>query len=88
LNFCAGQPLRNFDFSIVKDTKAKFLGEGGAIQVRAEFFNILNHTNLGNPAAKIFNGTGTHIGPYSEKPVGSAGQITTTASPARQFSLL
>ena len=61
---------------MVKDTNVRFLGEGGLIQFRAEFFNILNHTNLGNPNAWIWGGTPTDTGPYSEKPNASAGQIT------------
>ena len=82
-----GPGLRNWDFSVVKDTKVRFLGEGGSIQFRAEFFNILNHTNLGNPNAVIFGGTPTDTGPYSEKPNASAGLITTTAAPPRQIQL-
>jgi hypothetical protein len=82
-----GPPLRNIDFSVVKDTRARFLGEAGVIQFRAEFFNILNHTNLGNPSASIFSGTPSDTGPYSEKPRSTAGQITSTASPARQIQL-
>jgi hypothetical protein len=82
-----GPPLRNIDFSVVKDTRARFLGEAGVIQFRAEFFNVLNHTNLGNPSASIFSGTPSDTGPYSEKPRATAGQITTTASPSRQIQL-
>jgi hypothetical protein len=82
-----GPPLRNWDFSVVKDTKARFLGEAGIVQFRAEFFNILNHTNLGSPNARIWGGTPTDTGPYSEKPNSSAGQITTTAAPPRQIQL-
>jgi len=81
-----GPGLRNWDFSLVKDTKARFLGEGGLIQFRAEFFNILNHTNLGNPNARIWGGTPTDTGSYSEKPNASAGLITSAFSP-RQIQL-
>jgi len=82
-----GPGLQNWDFSLVKDTKARFLGEGGLIQLRAEFFNILNHTNLGNPNASIFSTDATHTGPYSAAPNASAGRITTTAAPPRQIQL-
>jgi hypothetical protein len=82
-----GPGLRNWDFSLVKDTKVRFLGEGGLIQFRAEFFNILNHTNLGNPNARIWGGTPTDTGPYSEKPNASAGLITATAAASRQIQL-
>jgi hypothetical protein len=86
-NILRGPPLRNVDFSVVKDTKLRFLGEGGLIQFRAEFFNILNHTNLGNPSASIFSTDATHTGPYSAAPNASAGRITTTAAPPRQIQL-
>jgi len=71
-----GPPSRNWDFSLVKDTKLGFLGEGGMLQFRAEFFNILNHPNFGPPSAGIFSGgiTGTQsggtsgLGPFSTAP--------------------
>ena len=43
----------NFDFSVVKNNKVKFLGEAGNIEFRAEMFNILNHANLGLPASTM-----------------------------------
>jgi hypothetical protein len=85
-NILRGPGLKNVDFSAVKDTKVGFLGEAGIIQFRAEFFNIFNHTNLGNPAARIFSGNVLDTGVYSEKPLASAGQIT-TAFPSRQIQL-
>jgi hypothetical protein len=86
-NILRGPGLQNWDFSLVKDTKVRFLGEGGLIQFRAEFFNVLNHTNLGNPNATIFRTDATHTGPFSAAPLASAGQITTTAAPSRQIQL-
>jgi hypothetical protein len=80
-----GPGIRALDFSVVKDTRLRFLGEGGSLQFRAEFFNILNHTNLGNPNAVIFGGSPTDTGPYSEKPNASAGQITATSTTSRQI---
>ena len=46
------------------------------LQFRAEFFNALNHTNLGTPNAVAFTGT-----TYSS----SAGLITSTATTSRQI---
>jgi hypothetical protein len=46
-----GPHLRDVDFSVNKDTKARFLGEAGEIQFRAELFNVLNHPNFGMPGA-------------------------------------
>ena len=79
-----GPAFRNWDFSVVKDTRVT---EATTIQFRAEFFNFLNHTNLANPNARIFSGVVTDTGPYSEKPLASAGLITATATPARQIQL-
>jgi outer membrane receptor protein involved in Fe transport len=45
-NAFTGPGFKNFDFSIVKDTK---ISERLNVQLRADFFNILNHPNLGNP---------------------------------------
>ena len=59
---------RNLDFSLAKNTK---LGERVNMQLRADFFNILNHPNFSNPLLPNFeidflqNGigaTGTGLG--------------------------
>jgi hypothetical protein len=65
------------------------LGEAGAVQFRAEFFNILNRSNFGMPSGNVFPGTATDLGAYSEAPLSSAGQITNTSTTAReiQFAL-
>jgi hypothetical protein len=54
-----GPDLKNVDFSINKDTHVKKLGEEGAVQFRAEIFNILNHADFGLPAGSIWNGPGS-----------------------------
>lgn len=59
--------LVNIDFSFAKEFRVT---ERQMFQFRAEFFNSLNHTNLGIP--NITMGPGF-------------GQITTTATPARQI---
>ena len=82
-----------------------FLGEQGSLQFRAEFFNILNHTNLGFPSTASYAGTATDFcaspfptcnggvnfeapsGASATKPLGTAGQITTTATNSRQIQL-
>jgi hypothetical protein len=43
----------NFDFSALKKFPVKKLGEAGLIQIRAEFFNILNHPQFGQPNARV-----------------------------------
>jgi hypothetical protein len=88
-----GPPSRNWDFSLVKDTKLGFLGEGGMLQFRAEFFNIMNHPNFAPPSAGIFSGgiIGTQsggttgLGPFSQGAEVGAGQITTTQGKPRQI---
>lgn len=47
-----GPHYRNFDFSLNKDTK---LTERVTMQLRADFFNILNHPNFANPLLPSFN---------------------------------
>jgi len=61
----------NFDVTLMKRTR---VGEGKTIEFRAEFFNVFNHVNFGNPNGNI----------------GSAnfGRITTTDDPRLiQFGL-
>jgi hypothetical protein len=90
-----GPGLGTWDFSLVKDTALHFLGEAGSLQFRAEFFNILNRANFSMPNGTVFaSTTGTivagsttaaNVGAYSQTPSGTAGQITTTATTARQI---
>ena len=77
----------NWDFSLVKDTKAKFLGEAGSIEFRAEFFNVLNHPTFkgGFLFPIFFVGAPSDLGPFSESPRGTNSQITTTDGNPRQI---
>jgi hypothetical protein len=45
-NVVIGPGFSNTDFSIIKDT---MLGEGIRVQFRAEFFDLFNHPNFGQP---------------------------------------
>jgi hypothetical protein len=85
--FLRGPGLANWDFSLVKDTALPILGEQGRIQFRAEVFNLLNHTNFGVPNGSIYSGATKDLGAYSESPISTAGQITTTATTSRQIQL-
>jgi hypothetical protein len=67
-----GPGLETVDLSLTKNTS---LNERMGLQFRAEFFNAVNHTNLGVPNPIVF--TGTSISP-------SAGLITATATTSRQ----
>jgi hypothetical protein len=82
-NIIPGPPSRNWDFSLVKETKLGFLGEAGMLQFRAEFFNFLNHPFFGPPSAGIFAGGSSDLGPFSEGPLGA--QISTTQGKPRQI---
>jgi hypothetical protein len=66
-NTLTGPGLYNLDVSLVK-TQA--LGETSEIQLRAEFFNVLNHPNFGLPNSALGAALGT---------------ISATASPERQI---
>ena len=46
-----GPGLLDLDFSVIKDTR---ITEKLNAEFRAEFFNILNHTNLGQPVGSDF----------------------------------
>ncbi len=80
-----------WNLSINKDTKLGFLGESGALQFRAEIFNLLNRANFSLPSGTIFNGTYTTATPDpagpSEAPIGGVAQITSTQTSSRQIQL-
>ncbi|HKD85416.1 MAG TPA: hypothetical protein VKB58_11765, partial [Terriglobales bacterium] len=67
-----GPGLFDWDFSAIKDTK---VSERLNLQFRAEFFNILNHTNFNTPNLIVFTPSG--VSP-------TAGAITSTSTTSRQ----
>ena len=85
-NSLTGPGLATWDMSLNKDTRAKFLGESGVIQFRAEFFNIMNHANFGIVNQTTFTGS---VATVAQSPSSTAGSITTTSTDPReiQFSL-
>ena len=66
-NFLRGPGRANFDLAVSKTTA--LVGERMKLEFRAEFFNILNHAEFGNPDTNILDQGSTF------------GQITTTADP-------
>ena len=62
------------DVNLSKDTK---MTETTNLQFRAEFFNILNHTNFSTPTLGAFSSTGT--------PNPNAGTITSIVGTSRQI---
>jgi hypothetical protein len=80
-----GPGLLDLDFSVIKQTK---ITEKLNAEFRAEFFNIINHTNLGQPAAAVFATTAlTAISrtPSNTFDSATAGVITSTATTSRQI---
>ena len=68
-----GPGLASVDLSLFKDTQ---ISEGVKFQFRTEVFNVLNHANFGTPNLIVFSGGA--ISP-------TAGQISSTVTPARQI---
>jgi hypothetical protein len=60
-NTITGDGLSQLDLSLIKSTPLNAISEDAAIEFRAEFFNILNHTDFQNPSAEtrvVFTGDG------------------------------
>jgi hypothetical protein len=89
-NGLVGPAERDWDFSLVKDTKLGFLGEAGMLEFRAEFFNVINHPNFSGQhfSTQIFNGSPGEIGPFSEQPTnGRVNQQVQDGQREIQFAL-
>jgi hypothetical protein len=65
--------VSTFDFSLIKNTR---LTEQTNLQFRAEFFNIFNRANFGDPETRLFSSPGSNF---------AAGRITKTTTTARQI---
>jgi hypothetical protein len=81
---CPDRGLLNLDFAVLKDTK---ISERVSAQFRAEFFNIVNHTNFSNPPAGSFNTvfTGAVGGAFINP---NPGRLSSTTTSSRQIHLL
>ena len=51
--FFHGPGFNNFDFSLHKSTR---IAENVEVQIRAEFFNVFNHTQFGSPGGNFSSG--------------------------------
>ncbi len=78
-----GPGLGTWDLSLNKDTRVGFLGESGAIQFRAEFFNLLNRKNLAIPDNTTTQSVPGQFTAFSPSPTG--GQILSTVTTSRQI---
>lgn len=78
-NTLIGPGLVNLDSSLLKNNYVKHISDTFNIQFRAEFFNIVNHTNFSPPLdnRNVFDSNGN--------PIGNAGLITSTQTPSRQI---
>jgi hypothetical protein len=74
-----GPGLINLDFSLFKNIHLERVSKTFNTQLRAEFFNVMNHPNFQPPLdnRKIFNQDGS--------PVSGAGAITATSNTSRQI---
>jgi hypothetical protein len=70
-----GPHLAQLDFSA---TRNAHLSERLGFQFRAEFFNILNHTNLSTPNPVVYSSATSGVSP-------TAGLITSTSTTSRQI---
>jgi hypothetical protein len=76
-NSVVGPPFKNWDFSVIKNTK---ITERTALQFRTDVFDILNHPNFANPT-NLFNGGILVAAPDA----GGFGTITATRFPTGDF---
>jgi hypothetical protein len=78
-NTLIGPGLSKLDFSVFKNNHVRRISENFNAQFRAEFFNILNHTNFASPTDNLT------VFDQSGNPVPSAGLITSTQTTSRQI---
>jgi hypothetical protein len=73
-----GPGLVNLDFSVLKDNRIR---ENLNLQFRAEFFNVLNHSNFNSPIANstLFDQTGASVG--------GAGALDSTSTSNREIQI-
>ncbi len=79
-NTVLGPGLFNADLSLVKNTYIRKISETFDVQFRAEFFNVLNHTNFAPPPSAnltLLNSKGVVNSTY--------GQLTSTQNPNREI---
>ena len=76
-----GPGLAEVDLSVLKNIA---VSERISLQFRAEFFNLMNHTNYASPNQTVFTNTGTAAAPnYTVNP--TAGLISGLATTPRQI---
>ena len=78
-NIVIGPGISNLDFSLFKNNRVRRISENFNIQLRAEFFNILNRTNFASPTDNlvVFSQDGSRVP--------SGGLLTSTQTTSRQI---
>jgi hypothetical protein len=82
-----GPAYADWDVSLLKSTQ---ITEQARLQFRAEFFNVLNHTNLQLPNEVVYSTgptQGTLASQTTAAALGSPGTISATANTSRQIQL-
>jgi hypothetical protein len=87
-----GPGFADWDLSLLKTTQ---ITDRVRLQFRAEFFNVLNHTNLALPNEVVFAAAPTYVTPAGggtpvytpAAPSATAGLISATANTSRQIQL-
>ncbi len=82
-----GPPLTMINFSIFKNTRVPRISEAFNIQFRAEFFNIINHTNFLSPGFLNSGGQNNSIYDFNGAPLTTALNQTSTSSRQIQLGL-
>jgi len=82
-----GPGYNDLDLSLAKTTQ---LSERVRLQFRSEFFNVLNHTNLGTPSETVFSAgptQGTAANQATAQAVSPTAGVVTSAATTRQIQL-
>ncbi len=80
-----GPGLTTVDFSIFKNTRIPSISEAFNVQFRAEFFNILNHTNFLSPG--FLNTFGQNNSVYDADGTALPTALNQTSTTSRQIQL-
>jgi hypothetical protein len=82
-----GPGLTTVDFSVFKNTRIPSISEAFNIQFRAEFFNILNHTNFLSPGFLNTFGQNNSVYDFDGSLLSTAKSLNQTATTSRQIQL-
>ena len=80
-----GPDLKTLDLSLFKNNKIEHISETFNLQVRAEFFNILNHTNFLSPGFLNTFGQNNSVYDFDGSTLPTA--LNQTSSTSRQIQL-